>query len=205
MNDAATDTQRDYRDTVFLPQTSFPMRGDLPKKEPQILARWDAMDLWSKLRASSAGRPLFILHDGPPYANGNIHIGTALNKIHKDVMNRTRQMAGYDADWDRVEPHIRANRAVAQSVDSLTYVRSVHDLQRFSRRLVSRWGIEFDILVSPTMTIEPPPAGEILAAVHAGRSEPDAAGVEQATQRQSEARHHHDQRLQHQIQHAGGW
>ena len=70
MNDAVPDApQRDYRDTVFLPQTSFPMRGDLPKKEPQILAKWDAMDLWGKLRAASAGRPLFILHDGPPYAN----------------------------------------------------------------------------------------------------------------------------------------
>ena len=81
MNDAAPDPQRDYRDTVFLPQTSFPMRGDLPKKEPQILAKWDAMDLLGKIRASSAGRPLFILHDGPPYANGHLHIGTALNKI----------------------------------------------------------------------------------------------------------------------------
>ena len=99
MNDAPPTAQRDYRDTVFLPQTSFPMRGDLPKKEPQILARWDAMDLWRKLRAASQGRPKFILHDGPPYANGNIHIGTALNKIHKDVINRTRQMAGYDADY----------------------------------------------------------------------------------------------------------
>jgi isoleucyl-tRNA synthetase len=100
MNDAPTDpAQRDYRDTVFLPQTSFPMRGDLPKREPQILARWDQMDLWSRLRAASHGRPKFILHDGPPYANGNIHIGTALNKIHKDVINRTRQMAGYDADY----------------------------------------------------------------------------------------------------------
>jgi isoleucyl-tRNA synthetase len=99
MNDATTDSQRDYRDTVFLPQTAFPMRGDLPKKEPQILAKWDAMDLWAKIRASSAGRPLFILHDGPPYANGNIHNGTALNKIHKDVINRTRQMAGYDANY----------------------------------------------------------------------------------------------------------
>ena len=77
-------------------------------------------------------------------------------------------LADYDADWDRVEPHIRANRAAAQSVDSLTYVRSVHELQRFSRRLVARWGSEFDILVSPTMTIEPPRAGEILAAVHSG-------------------------------------
>ena len=100
MNDAPTDpAQRDYRDTVFLPQTSFPMRGDLPKREPQILARWEKMDLWSRLRAASRGRPKFILHDGPPYANGNIHIGTALNKIHKDVINRTRQMAGYDADY----------------------------------------------------------------------------------------------------------
>ncbi len=75
------------------------MRGDLPKREPQILARWEQMDLWSRLRAASRGRPKFILHDGPPYANGNIHIGTALNKIHKDVINRTRQMAGYDADY----------------------------------------------------------------------------------------------------------
>jgi isoleucyl-tRNA synthetase len=99
MTDAPTDTERDYRDTVFLPQTSFPMRGDLPKKEPQILARWDAQNLWAKLRAASTGRPLFILHDGPPYANGNIHIGTALNKIHKDFINRTRQMAGYDANY----------------------------------------------------------------------------------------------------------
>ncbi|HET7882620.1 MAG TPA: isoleucine--tRNA ligase [Acetobacteraceae bacterium] len=100
MNDAPADpAQRDYRDTVFLPQTSFPMRGDLPKREPQILARWETMDLWSRLRAASHGREKFILHDGPPYANGNIHIGTALNKIHKDVINRTRQMAGYDADY----------------------------------------------------------------------------------------------------------
>ncbi|MGA3400009.1 MAG: isoleucine--tRNA ligase [Acetobacteraceae bacterium] len=99
MNDAPTEAERDYRDTVFLPQTGFPMRGDLPKKEPQILARWDAEGMWGKLRAASAGRPLFILHDGPPYANGNIHIGTALNKIHKDFINRTRQMAGYDANY----------------------------------------------------------------------------------------------------------
>ena len=104
MNDAptpdqATETKRDYRDTVFLPQTSFPMRGDLPKKEPAILARWDAMDLWGKLRTAAKGRPMFILHDGPPYANGNLHIGHALNKILKDVINRTRQMAGYDANY----------------------------------------------------------------------------------------------------------
>jgi isoleucyl-tRNA synthetase len=99
MNDAPVEAKRDYRDTVFLPQTNFPMRGDLPKKEPAILARWEAMDLWGKLRAASKGRPMFILHDGPPYANGNLHIGHALNKILKDVINRTRQMAGYDANY----------------------------------------------------------------------------------------------------------
>ena len=99
MNDAPTEAERDYRDTVFLPQTGFPMRGDLPKKEPQILARWDAQNMWARLRAASQGRKLFILHDGPPYANGNIHIGTALNKIHKDFINRTRQMAGFDANY----------------------------------------------------------------------------------------------------------
>ncbi len=96
--------QPDYRDTVFLPATSFPMRGDLPKKEPALLARWENMDIWGRLRRASAGRPRFILHDGPPYANGDIHIGTALNKILKDVINRARQMGGFDAfyipGWD---------------------------------------------------------------------------------------------------------
>src|SRR3984885_2078640 len=133
MNDAATETQRDYRDTVFLPQTSFPMRGDLPKKEPQILAKWDAIDLWGKIRASSAGRPRFILHDGPPYANGHLHIGTALNKILKDVVNRTRQMAGYDANyipgWDchglpiewKIEEEYRAKKKDKDAVPVLDF------------------------------------------------------------------------------------
>jgi len=92
-------TETDYRDTVFLPRTEFPMRGDLPKKEPLILARWERIGLWERLRAAGQGRRKFILHDGPPYANGNIHIGHALNKILKDVINRTRQMAGYDAHY----------------------------------------------------------------------------------------------------------
>ena len=96
--------KQDYRDTVFLPATPFPMRGDLPKKEPALLARWERMGIWRRLREASHGREKFILHDGPPYANGNIHIGTALNKILKDVINRAAQMGGYDAlyipGWD---------------------------------------------------------------------------------------------------------
>src|SRR5215467_7325557 len=90
---------RDYRDTVFLPATPFPMRGDLPKKEPAILARWQKMQLWQKLRDASHGRPKFILHDGPPYANGHLHIGHALNKTLKDVITRARQMMGYDSNY----------------------------------------------------------------------------------------------------------
>ena len=97
-------TERDYRDTVFLPNTPFPMRGDLPKREPAMLARWAAMDLYGRIRDQSRGRPSFILHDGPPYANGNIHIGHAMQKTLKDVVNRAHQMAGYDAyyvpGWD---------------------------------------------------------------------------------------------------------
>jgi isoleucyl-tRNA synthetase len=92
-------SKTDYRETVFLPKTDFPMRGALPQKEPEILARWAAMDLYAQLRAKSAGREKFILHDGPPYANGDIHLGHALNKILKDVIIRNRQMLGFDAPY----------------------------------------------------------------------------------------------------------
>jgi isoleucyl-tRNA synthetase len=89
----------DYKSTVFLPRTDFPMRGDLPVREPALLKRWAEMDLWKKLRAAGAAKEKFILHDGPPYANGNLHIGHALNKIHKDVINRAQNMSGKDADY----------------------------------------------------------------------------------------------------------
>ena len=99
-----TERRDDYRDTVFLPKTSFPMRGDLRRAEPRLLERWAERDLWGAVREQSRGRELFILHDGPPYANGHLHIGTALNKILKDMINRARQMAGFDAfyipGWD---------------------------------------------------------------------------------------------------------
>ena len=96
-----TDTPEklDYSKTLYLPQTEFPMRAGLPKKEPEIVARWQEMNLYRKLRESAAGRPLYVLHDGPPYANGNIHIGHALNKILKDVITRSFQMRGYDSNY----------------------------------------------------------------------------------------------------------
>ena len=96
-----TDTAEkiDYSKTLYLPETDFPMRAGLPQKEPETVARWQEMGLYKKLRASAAGREKFVLHDGPPYANGNIHIGHALNKILKDVINRSFQMRGYDANY----------------------------------------------------------------------------------------------------------
>ena len=89
----------DYKSTLFLPRTAFPMKAGLPKREPELLERWRDIDLWGRLRAAGAGREKFILHDGPPYANGPIHIGHALNKILKDMVNRVAQMSGRDAHY----------------------------------------------------------------------------------------------------------
>ncbi len=90
---------RDYSETLFLPKTDFPMRAGLPQKEPEILKRWSGIGLYGLLRAAGKGRPRFVLHDGPPYANGNIHIGHALNKILKDVVTRSQQMLGFDSNY----------------------------------------------------------------------------------------------------------
>jgi isoleucyl-tRNA synthetase len=135
MNDAADPTTpaRDYRQTVFLPRTDFPMRADLPKREPALLAKWAGSDSWARLRAASKGRPPFVLHDGPPYANGPLHIGHALNKILKDVVNRAAQMAGHDAGyipgWDchglpiewKVEEEYRARKKNKDEVPALEF------------------------------------------------------------------------------------
>ena len=89
----------DYRATLNLPQTSFNMKANLAQREPQVLKRWDKEDLYRRIQDHAAGKPLFILHDGPPYANGNIHLGTAFNKILKDIILRSRRMAGFNAPY----------------------------------------------------------------------------------------------------------
>ncbi len=89
----------DYKSTIFLPKTGFPMRAGLPAREPEILEMWEKGNLYGRIRETSKGRDPFILHDGPPYANGNIHIGTALNKILKDTIVRAQQMMGKDANY----------------------------------------------------------------------------------------------------------
>jgi len=99
-----TDAARDYSETLFLPKTGFPMRAGLPQKEPELLARWQKLNIYQRLRANAHGRPKFVLHDGPPYANGHIHVGTALGKILKDIVVRSQQMLGHDSPfvpgWD---------------------------------------------------------------------------------------------------------
>jgi isoleucyl-tRNA synthetase len=104
----------DYKSTLNLPRTDFPMKADLPRREPERLARWQELRLEEKRRGVSRGRPLFVLHDGPPYANGNIHIGTSMNKVLKDFVARSRAMMGFDAPfvpgWDchglPIEQHV---------------------------------------------------------------------------------------------------
>lgn len=134
----------DYKSTVFLPRTDFPMKAELPKREPELLARWRRIDLYRRLRETSAGRPRFVLHDGPPYANGHLHIGTALNKILKDVVNRAQQMLGKDANyvpgWDchglPIEWKIEESyREKGQSKDSVPIL----ELRRQCRAFAEKW------------------------------------------------------------------
>lgn len=122
-----------YKDTVFLPKTEFPMRGGLPQKEPEIIKKWQEMDLYGRLRAASQDKEKWVLHDGPPYANGHIHMGHALNKILKDVVVRSYQMMGYNAPyvpgWDchglpiewKIEQQYREKGADKGEVDILAF------------------------------------------------------------------------------------
>ena len=128
-------TKKDYSPSLYLPVTAFPMRAGLPQKEPEILARWEEIDLYKKLREASKNRAKFVLHDGPPYANGNIHIGHALNKILKDVVTRSQQMTGKDSNyvpgWDchglpiewKIEEEYRAKGLNKDDVDVVEFRR----------------------------------------------------------------------------------
>ena len=134
-----TKPERDYSETLFLPRTEFPMRAGLPQKEPELLKRWEETDLYAQLRAASKGREKFVLHDGPPYANGNIHIGHALNKILKDVVTRSQQMLGYDSNyvpgWDchglpiewKIEEEYRAKGKNKDDVPVIEFRRQCRD------------------------------------------------------------------------------
>ncbi|MCL4676516.1 MAG: class I tRNA ligase family protein, partial [Pararhodobacter sp.] len=127
----------DYKDTLFLPETDFPMRAGLPQREPAWLARWEKIGIYDRLRdkaaAQAGGRKPFTLHDGPPYANGHLHIGHALNKVLKDMVVRSQQMMGHDAryvpGWDchglpiewKIEEQYRAKGLDKDDVDTVAF------------------------------------------------------------------------------------
>ena len=149
------DSKDKFKDTVFLPKTDFPMRGNLPQKEPDFVKQWQEMNLYGKLREASKDKPKWILHDGPPYANGNIHMGHALNKILKDVVNKSWQMLGYNAPyvpgWDchglpiewKVEESYRNAGKNKDDVDSLTFRAQCRD---FAQKWVDTQSAQFQRL-----------------------------------------------------------
>jgi isoleucyl-tRNA synthetase len=174
-------TKADYRDTVFLPKTDFPMRGSLPQKEPELLARWKAMDLYKLLRAQSKGREKFILHDGPAYSNGKIHIGTALNRILKDVVNRSYQMLGFDAPyipgWDchglpiewKIEEQYRAQ---GRDKDAVPVLQIIAECRAFAQHWKTLQSEEFQRLgvngdwANPYLTMMPKAEAQILREIY---------------------------------------
>ncbi len=150
----------DYKNTVFLPRTDFPMKAGLPQKEPEILARWEKLGIYRQLRQDSKNRQTFVLHDGPPYANGNLHLGHALNKILKDMVIRSQQMLGKDANyvpgWDchglpiewKIEEKYRAAGKDKDSVDPVEFRQECRDFAAHwidvQRTEFKRLGIEGD-------------------------------------------------------------
>jgi isoleucyl-tRNA synthetase len=134
----------DYSKSLFLPRTDFPMRGGLPEKEPKLLARWREIGLYRRLTEAGRGKPKFVLHDGPPYANGNIHIGHALNKILKDLVTRSQRMLGKDSNyvpgWDchglPIEWKIEENyRAKGKNKDAVP----INEFRRECRVFAEHW------------------------------------------------------------------
>jgi len=151
---------RDWSATLFLPKTAFPMKAGLPELEPRLLERWARLGLYARQREAAKGRPKFILHDGPPYANGHIHIGTALNKILKDMVTRSQQMLGFDSNyvpgWDchglpiewKIEEEYRAKGKDKDSVPVVEFRRQCREFAEHwigvQREEFKRLGVEGD-------------------------------------------------------------
>ncbi|MEM9468570.1 MAG: isoleucine--tRNA ligase [Pseudomonadota bacterium] len=170
-----------FKDTVFLPKTDFPMRGNLPEKEPAMVKKWQDMELYEKIREASKDKPKWILHDGPPYANGNIHMGHALNKILKDVINKSWQMMGYNASyvpgWDchglpiewKVEESYRERSRNKDDVDPVVFR---DECRQFAQKWVSTQSDQFERLgvigdwKNPYLTMTKHAEAQIVREIH---------------------------------------
>ncbi len=159
-----------YKETILLPRTEFPMKAGLPAREPEILARWQEQDLYGQIQESRRDAPLFVLHDGPPFANGDVHMGTGLNKILKDLVVKSRTMAGYRAPfipgWDchglpiefKVVKESRGLSPLEVRRKSEAYARKFIDIQR---RQFQRLGV-FGDWQNPYLTLDPAYEAEVL-------------------------------------------
>jgi isoleucyl-tRNA synthetase len=142
----------EWKDTVNLPRTDFPMKANLPTAEPEALARWTAIDLYGKIRERRAGGPKFVLHDGPPYANGNIHMGTALNKILKDFVVKSKSMAGFDApyvvgyDCHGLPIELQVDRELGSKKRELTVAEFCRACRAYAERFVGSMSEQFQRL-----------------------------------------------------------
>src|SRR6266567_2051146 len=143
----------EWKDTVNLPRTDFPMKANLPTSEPETLARWTAMDLYGQIRARRAGAPKFVLHDGPPYANGNIHMGTALNKILKEFVVKSRSMAGFDApyvvgyDCHGLPIELRVDRELGPKKRDMSVAEFCRACRAYAERFIGVMNKEFQRLL----------------------------------------------------------
>ncbi len=167
----------DYKSTLNLPSTGFPMRGNLPKREPEMLAHWESLGLYRRLRAERAGAPRYVLHDGPPYANGDIHIGHAVNKILKDIIVKARTLDGMDAPyvpgWDchglPIELHVE--RAVGKPGEHVDAAGFRTECRKYAAEQVERQMADFIRLgvfgdwERPYLTMDPHTEAEIVRAL----------------------------------------
>ena len=144
---------RDWKDTLNLPRTDFPMKANLPAAEPATLERWQHMDLYGQIRARRHGAPRFVLHDGPPYANGNIHLGTALNKILKDIVVKSRTMAGFDApfvvgyDCHGLPIELKVDRELGPKKRELSAAEFCQACRAYAERFIGTMTSQFQLAV----------------------------------------------------------
>ncbi|MBI1300831.1 MAG: isoleucine--tRNA ligase [Alphaproteobacteria bacterium] len=181
MTEDNKDQKPDYRDTVFLPKTDFPMRGGLPQKEPEIIAKWQDINLHGQLRKKGEGKEKFVLHDGPPYANGNIHMGHAVNKILKDVVVKSQTMLGKDSPyvpgWDchglPIEWKIEEKyRETGKDKDEVPLLEFREECRQFAKEWVSIQSEQFQRLGvtgdwdNPYLTMTNRAEGKIAREIH---------------------------------------
>jgi len=143
----------DWKDTLNLPRTGFPMKANLPTTEPETLERWAAMDLYGQIRAARRGAPKFVFHDGPPYANGRIHLGTALNKILKDLVIKSKSMAGFDVpytpgyDCHGLPIELKVDRELGPKKRDM----SIADIRRACRAYAEKFIVRYGLSQVPRM------------------------------------------------------